>query len=73
MRVVRADRFALDPTAVQHQVLMSHCGAARLAFNWGLARVKAVMDQRAAGATYGVARAVSRKVGPNDPAAWRRR
>jgi putative transposase len=35
--------------------LRSHCGAARVAFNWGLARVKAVMDQRSAEASYGIA------------------
>jgi putative transposase len=35
-------------------LLGSHCGAARVAFNWGLGRVKAVMGQREAEATYGV-------------------
>lgn len=49
-----AYRFALDPTPVQERALRSHAGAARVAFNWGLARVKAVMDQRAAEATYGI-------------------
>src|SRR5207253_11012625 len=51
-----AYRFALDPTPAQERALRSHAGAARVAFNWGLARVKAVMDQRAAEATYGIAR-----------------
>ena len=50
-----AYRFALDPAPVQERALRSHAGAARVAFNWGLARVKAVMDQRAAEATYGIA------------------
>jgi IS605 OrfB family transposase len=50
-----AYRFALDPTPAQERALRSHAGAARVAFNWGLARVKAVMDQRAAEATYGLA------------------
>jgi putative transposase len=50
-----AYRFALDPTPAQERALRSHAGAARAAFNWGLARVKAVMDQRAAEATYGLA------------------
>ncbi|MDP9640380.1 putative transposase [Actinopolyspora lacussalsi] len=35
--------------------MSSHCGASRFAYNWGLARVKAVLDQRVAEASYGVA------------------
>jgi transposase len=50
-----AYRFALDPTPAQERALRCHAGAARVAFNWGLARVRAVMDQRAAEATYGLA------------------
>jgi putative transposase len=53
--VLQAYRFALDPSPAQERALWSHCGAARFAFNWGLARVKAVMDQRAAEASYGIA------------------
>jgi IS605 OrfB family transposase len=49
-----AYRFALDPTPAQERALRSHAGAARVAFNWGLARVKAIMNQRAAEATYGI-------------------
>ena len=49
-----AYRFALDPTPAQERALRSHAGAARVAFNWGLARVKAVIDQRAAEAAYGI-------------------
>ena len=49
-----AYRFALDPNPAQERALRSHAGAARVAFNWGLARVKAVMDQRVAEATYGI-------------------
>ena len=49
-----AYRFALDPAPAQERALRSHAGAARVAFNWGLARVKAVMNQRAAEATYGI-------------------
>jgi putative transposase len=49
-----AYRFALDPAPAQERALRSHAGAARVAFNWGLARVKAVLDQRAAEATYGI-------------------
>jgi transposase len=51
-----ACRFALDPTPAQERALRSHAGAARVAFNWGLARVKAVTGQRAAEATYGITR-----------------
>jgi len=54
VRVVQAYRFALDPTPTQERALRSHAGAARVAFNWGLARVKAVTAQRAAEVTYGL-------------------
>ncbi|WP_245849152.1 IS607 family element RNA-guided endonuclease TnpB [Lentzea kentuckyensis] len=50
--VIQAYRFALDPTPGQQAVLGSHCGAQRYAFNWGLARIKANLDQRAAEKTY---------------------
>jgi putative transposase len=53
--VHQAYRFALDPTPAQARALSAHCGAARFAFNWGLALVKAVMDQREAEASYGIA------------------
>jgi transposase len=49
-----AYRFALDPTPAQDRLLRSHCGAGRVAFNWGLAHVKAVIGQREAEATYGI-------------------
>ncbi|NKE62554.1 helix-turn-helix domain-containing protein [Lentzea sp. PSKA42] len=55
MIVHQAYRFALDPTAAQARPLSAHCGAARFAYNWGLALVKAVMDQRKAEASYGIA------------------
>ncbi|MFF3440651.1 IS607 family element RNA-guided endonuclease TnpB [Streptosporangium sp. NPDC002721] len=55
MRVHQAYRYALDPTPEQARMLASHCGAARFAFNWALARVKAAMDQRAAEQSYGIA------------------
>ena len=45
--MVRAYRFALDPTPAQEQQLRSHCGAARFAFNHMLEVVKKNMDQRA--------------------------
>ena len=52
--VNQAYRFALDPAPGQDVVLRSHCGGQRFAFNWGLALVKAVMDQRTAEASYGI-------------------
>ncbi|GGM56736.1 transposase [Micromonospora sonchi] len=54
MRTVQAYRFALDLTPVQERAVLAHAGAARVAYNWALARVKAVMDQRAAERTYGI-------------------
>jgi putative transposase len=44
--VIQAYRFALDPTLAQRRALASHCGAARVAYNWGLALMKAQLDQR---------------------------
>ncbi|WP_243722567.1 IS607 family element RNA-guided endonuclease TnpB [Actinomadura sp. 7K507] len=35
--VTQAYRFALDPTPAQRRALCSHAGAARFAWNWGLA------------------------------------
>jgi len=35
-----AYRFALDPSAVQQRTLRSHVGAARFAWNWGLAKCR---------------------------------
>ena len=51
---MQAYRFALDLTPAEERAVLSHCGAARVAFNWSLARVKAVMDQRAAERFYGI-------------------
>lgn len=50
--VVQAYRFALDPSLAQESDLRSHCGGQRFAYNWGLARVKANLDQRAAEKSY---------------------
>jgi putative transposase len=44
----------LDPTPAQDAVLRSHCGAQRFAYNWGLALVKANLDQRTAEKTYDI-------------------
>jgi len=38
VRVCQAYRFALDPSPAQQRALVSHAGAARFAWNWGLAR-----------------------------------
>ncbi|GGM31488.1 transposase [Micromonospora sonchi] len=55
MKVIQAYRYALDLTPVQERAVLAHAGAARVAHNWALARVVAVMNQRAAERTYGVA------------------
>jgi transposase len=52
-----AYRYALDPTPAQERALRSHVGAARVAFNWGLARVKANLAQRGAERSYGIGEA----------------
>ncbi|MER5336636.1 IS607 family element RNA-guided endonuclease TnpB [Micromonospora sp. NPDC002717] len=54
MKTIQAYRFALDLTPGQERDVLAHAGAARVAHNWTLARVKAVMDQRTAERTYGV-------------------
>ncbi|MFG2058664.1 IS607 family element RNA-guided endonuclease TnpB [Micromonospora sp. NPDC048930] len=54
MNTIQAYRFALDLTPVQERALLAHAGAARVAHNWALAQVKAVMDQRTAERSYGV-------------------
>jgi IS605 OrfB family transposase len=52
--VVQAYRFALDPTPGQVWDLERHAGAARFAYNWALAAVKANIGQRAAERSYGL-------------------
>ena len=49
-----AYRFAVDPAPAQERALRSHAGAARVAFNWGLGRVKANLGQREAEKSYGI-------------------
>lgn len=51
---VQAFRFALDPTPRQTRDLARHCGAARVAYNWGLAQIKANLSQREAERSYGI-------------------
>jgi hypothetical protein len=52
-----ARKWYREGTLRQERALRSHAGAARVAFNWGLARVKANLDQRAAERTYGIGEA----------------
>ena len=46
----RAWRYALDPSRLQRRMLASHCGGARVAFNFGLALLKSRLDARSGGA-----------------------
>jgi putative transposase len=43
--VTQAYRFAIDPSPRQRRALASHCGAARVAYNWGLDIVKTQLHQ----------------------------
>jgi transposase len=40
VKIIQAYRFALDPTPEQERALRSHAGAARFAWNWGLAQCR---------------------------------
>jgi putative transposase len=40
MKVSQAYRFALSPSPAQERALVSHAGAARFAWNWGLAKCR---------------------------------
>ena len=44
--MLEAVRVALDPTPRQERLLESHAGAARFAYNAGLARVKAMLERQ---------------------------
>ncbi len=52
--MIRAYLFALDPTDAQAEGFRSHCGAQRFAYNFGLALVRANLDQRTAERSYGI-------------------
>ncbi|WP_261554174.1 transposase [Frankia tisae] len=54
MKTLQAYRFVLDPNGTQRAGLRRHAGASRFTCNWGQARVKAALSQRAAEETYGV-------------------
>ena len=45
---MQAFRFALDPTPRQRRMLLSHAGAARYAFNWGIDQIAAALEARSA-------------------------
>ncbi|MFC9896176.1 IS607 family element RNA-guided endonuclease TnpB [Nocardia sp. NPDC127579] len=53
--MIRAYLFALEPTDAQVDSMRSHCGAARVAYNWCLTQVRANWAQRSAERTYGLA------------------
>ena len=53
--MAQAYRFALDPAPAQVRAFRSHAGGARKAHNTMLGLVKAVMDQRQAERSYGIA------------------
>jgi putative transposase len=44
VKVTQAYRFALEPTPAQERALRSHAGAARFAWNWGLAKCEERYD-----------------------------
>jgi putative transposase len=44
--VTQAYRFAIDPSPKHRRALASHCGAARVAYNWGLDFVKTRLHER---------------------------
>ncbi|HWE89856.1 MAG TPA: IS607 family element RNA-guided endonuclease TnpB [Pseudonocardiaceae bacterium] len=52
--LVRAYRFALNPTPGQDSALRSHCGGQRFAYNWGLSLVRSNLGQREAEKSYGI-------------------
>nr|WP_254922942.1 IS607 family element RNA-guided endonuclease TnpB [Rhodococcus sp. OK302] len=52
--VTRAFVYVLDPTPAQVNVLRSHCGAQRFAYNWALSHVAANLDQRTAEKSYDI-------------------
>ncbi len=45
MRVMQAFRFELNPNRAARVALAKHVGAARFAYNWGLARCLEALEQ----------------------------
>jgi putative transposase len=60
--MIRAYLLAPDPTDQQVETMRSHCGAARVAYNRCLARVKATRAQRAAEQSY--------RIPEHEPTPW---
>src|SRR5258706_13214279 len=52
--VLAAYRFALNPSGDAEAKIRSHCGAARIAYNWAVTWVLASWNQRAAEESYGI-------------------
>lgn len=52
--IVQAYKYALDPTSTQARDLARHCGAARVAYNWAVTKIRANWSQRRAEETYGI-------------------
>jgi putative transposase len=52
--LMRAFRFAVDPSATQERLLRSYCGSARRAFNWALDEVTDNLAVRASERDAGV-------------------
>lgn len=44
--MLEAVKVALDPTPAQERLLLSHAGAARFAYNAGLAHVKDMLEAK---------------------------
>jgi putative transposase len=51
MIVDQAYRFELDPTRATRVLLAQYAGCRRFAFNWGLARKKALIEAKKTGVT----------------------
>ncbi|GHE31271.1 transposase [Streptosporangium violaceochromogenes] len=65
-RIQQAFKYALDPTPAQARMLTSHAGAARYAFNWGLATFATALDAYSAEKTAGVKKPVTKLPGHFD-------
>jgi transposase len=65
--VHQAYRFALDPTPRQQRRLASHVGAARFAYNWGLAVVNVVLPRLGRLKTHESTRKLARRLEAGPP------
>lgn len=64
--VQQAYKFALDPTPRQARAFASHAGAARFAYNWGVARIAEALDAYRAEKDSGVDRPTTKIPGHFD-------